>query len=112
MKHRATGRPRGRPVKLPPDLPEQIMRDLESRMEATTRRVVPQQREMAKRLSVSRSSLRRIIEVLRANGFIETEYIPAETDSGDIRRFYKLLKSSADAHGFIIPLPRVHNSPL
>ncbi|MBQ4198546.1 MAG: hypothetical protein II649_01565 [Kiritimatiellae bacterium] len=98
MKHKATGRPRGRPVKLPPDLPEQIMRDLESRMDAATRLVEPQQKAMSKRLSVSRSSLRRKIEVLRKDGFIETKYIPSETDSGNIRRVYKLLKSPADLH--------------
>ena len=74
------------------------MRDLESRMDAATRLVEPQQKAMSKRLSVSRSSLRRKIEVLRKDGFIETKYIPSETDSGNIRRVYKLLKSPADLH--------------
>ena len=71
MKHRATGRPRGRPPSLPYDLAEQILRDLEGRMDRNTMLVRPEIASMARKLNVSRSSVKREIASIRNSGFLE-----------------------------------------
>ena len=95
-KHRATGRPRGRPPTLPFDLPEQILRDLESRMDKTTQLVVPDLGNLAKRLNVSRSSIKREITSLRNCGYIELQYIKKHPTDRVHTILYKL-KNSAQA---------------
>ena len=75
MKHRATGKPRGRPPSLPYDLPEQILRDLESRMDRATGLVRPQVASLARKLKVSVSSVKRTVTGLRNSGFIELYHI-------------------------------------
>ena len=95
-KHRATGRPRGRPPTLPFDLAEQIFCDLEGRMDKTTRLVVPDLGNLAKRLNVSRSSIKREITNLRNCGFIELQYIKKRPADRIYTILYKL-KSSVQA---------------
>ena len=95
-KHRATGRPRGRPPTLPFDLAEQILRDLESRMDKTTQLVVPDLGNLAKRLNVSRSSIKREITSLRNCGYIELQYITKRPTDRVYAILYKL-KSSVQA---------------
>ena len=95
-KHRATGRPRGRPPTLPFDLAEQILRDLESRMDKTTQLVVPDLGNLAKRLNVSRSSIKREITHLRNCGYIELQYIKKRPTDRVYAILYKL-KSSVQA---------------
>ena len=71
MKHRATGRPRGRPPSLPYDLAGQILCDLESRMDRNSMLVRPEIASMARKLNVSRSSVKREIASIRKSGFLE-----------------------------------------
>ena len=72
--HRATGRPRGRPPSLPFDLDEQVLCDLESRMDKATLLVTPSLSQMARRLKVSLASIKRVVTSLRNSGFIELCY--------------------------------------
>ena len=95
-KHRATGRPRGRPPTLPFDLAEQILRDLESRVDKTTQLVVPDLENLARRLNVSRSSIKREITSLRNCGYIELQYIKKRPTDRVYTILYKL-KISAQA---------------
>ena len=88
--HRATGRPRGRPPSLPFDLGEQILCDLESRMDKTTQLVVPDLGNLAKRLNVSRSSIKREITSLRNCGYIELQYIKKRPTDKVFTILYKL----------------------
>ncbi len=69
--HRSTGRPRGRPPSLPFDLDEQVLCDLESRMDTTTFLVTPSLSQIARRLKVSRASIKRVVARLRNSGYIE-----------------------------------------
>ncbi len=95
-KHRATGRPRGRPPKLPFDLTEHIFCDLESRMDKTTQLVVPDLGNLARRLNVSRSSIKREITSLRNCGYIELQYTKKRPTDRVYTILYKL-KSSVQA---------------
>ena len=95
-KHRATGRPRGRPPTLPFDLAEQILLDLESRMDKTTQLVVPDLGNLARRLNVSRSSIKREITSLRNCGYIELQYTKKRPTDRVYAILYKL-KSSVQA---------------
>ena len=92
-KHRATGRPRGRPPKLPFDLAEQILCDLESRMDKTTQLVVPDLGKLARRLNVSRSSIKREITSLRNSGYIELQYTKKHPTAKMYTILYKMAKS-------------------
>ena len=96
-KHRRTGRPVGRPPTLPFDLAEQILRDLESRMDKTTLLVRPDIGNLAKRLNVSRSSIKREIVSLRNSGFIELQHINEHPTDKISTILYKLTRS-APAH--------------
>ena len=93
VKHRATGRPRGRPPKLPAELPEQVMCDLESRMDKTTLLVAPQLGPLAKKLNISRSSLKRIVVSLRNSGFIELCHVKKRPTDKIFTILYKLPRS-------------------
>ena len=93
-KHRRTGRPVGRPPTLPFDLPEQILRDLESRMDKTTLLVRPDIGNLAKRLKVSRSSIKREIVSLRNSGFIELQHINEHPTDKISTILYKLTKAA------------------
>ena len=94
MKHRATGRPRGRPPSLPFDLAEQILRDLESRMDRNTMLVRPEIASMARKLNVSRSSIKREIVRIRNNGFLELCYIYASPTDKVCTIMYRILRPS------------------
>ena len=100
MKHRATGRPRGRPPKLSADLPEQVMCDLESRMDKTTLLVAPQLGALAKKLNISRSSLKRIVVSLRNSGFIELCHVKKRPNDKLFTILYKLPRS-LEANGSV-----------
>jgi DNA-binding IclR family transcriptional regulator len=91
--HRATGRPVGRPTTLPFDLSEQILRDLESRMDKTTLLVAPQLGPLAKKLNISRSSLKRIVVSLRNSGFIELCHVKKRPTDKLLTILYKLPRS-------------------
>ena len=94
MKHRATGRPRGRPPSLPFDLAEQILRDLESRMDRNTMLVSPGIASMAKKLNVSRSSIKREIVSIRNNGFLELCHIYKRPMDKVCTIMYRILRPS------------------
>ena len=93
-KHRRTGRPVGRPPTLPFDPAEQILRDLESRMDKTTLLVRPEIGNIAKRLKVSRSSIKREIVSLRNSGFIELQHINEHPTDQTSTILYKLTKAA------------------
>ena len=88
--HRATGNPRGRPPSIPWNLSEQILRDLESRMDKATNTVRPDWKGMARRLHVSRSTISREIASLRNSGFIESIYVPVRKGSAIRTTLYRL----------------------
>ena len=71
MPYKPTGRPNGRPPKLPPNAGELVLKDLESRMDPSTRLVIPQLSKIARLLNVSRSSIKRFVKMLRDDGALE-----------------------------------------
>ena len=75
---------------MPFDLGEQILCDLESRMDKTTQLVVPDLGNLAKRLNVSRSSIKREITSLRNCGYIELQYIKKRPTDRVYTILYKL----------------------
>ena len=81
---------------MPFDLAEQILRDLESRVDKTTQLVVPDLENLARRLNVSRSSIKREITSLRNCGYIELQYIKKRPTDRVYAILYKL-KSSVQA---------------
>ena len=93
--HRATGRPRGRPPSLPFDLDEQVLRDLESRMDKATLLVTPSLSQMARRLKVSLSSIKRVVVSLRNSGYIELCYTKKRPTVKVYTILYKLLRYDA-----------------
>ena len=107
-KHRRTGRPVGRPPTLPFDLSEQILHDLESRMDKTTPLVKPDIGNLARRLKVSRSSIKREIVSLRNSGYIELQHIRKHPADKISTILYKLTRS---APALIIPPILAHNPP-
>ena len=94
MKHQATGRPRGRPPSLPYDLAEQILRDLESRMDRSTMLVRPEIASMARKLNVSRSSVKREIVSIRNSGFLELCHIYKRPTDKVCSIMYRILRPS------------------
>ena len=93
--HRATGRPRGRPPKLPFDLDEQVMQALERRMDPVTRMVRPNWNGLARELHVSRSTISRVIASLRRSGLFESIAVPTRPGSKISYMFYKLIDRTA-----------------
>ena len=81
---------------MPFDLGEQILCDLESRMDKTTQLVVPALGNLAKRLNVSRSSIKREITSLRNCGYIELQYTKKRPTDRVYTILYQL-KSSVQA---------------
>ena len=71
-------------------------RDLENRMDKTTQLVVPDLGKLARRLNVSRSSIKREITSLRNCGYIELQYIKKRPTDRVYAILYKL-KSSVQA---------------
>ena len=69
--HRATGRPRGRPPKLPFDFGQRIMENLRRRVDPKTGLVRPLTAHMARELGVSRSTVSRELRSLRQSGAYE-----------------------------------------
>ena len=90
--HRATGRPRGRPPSLPFDLDEQVLCDLESRMDKTTLLVTPSLSQIANKLNVSRASIKRVVASLRSSGYIELCYTKKRPTDKVCTILYKLLR--------------------
>ena len=89
--HRATGRPRGRPPSLPFDLDEQVLRDLESRMDKTSLLVRPELAQLARRLKVSHASIKRVVAGLRHSGYIELCFIKKCPTDKVFTVLYKIL---------------------
>ena len=89
MKHRATGRPRGRPPSVPFDLGMKIYDTLKSKMNPDTRMVRPQWKKLARELGVSRSTISRVMPSLKAAGLIESVVM---TSTKDDRYKYILYK--------------------
>lgn len=81
MKHRATGRPRGRPPSVPFDLGTRIYDALKRKMDPDTRMVRPQWKELARELGVSRSTISREMPHLKAAGLIESVVMTSEKNS-------------------------------
>ena len=71
-KHRATGKPRGRPPSVPFDLDMKIYDVLRRKMNPDTHMVRPQWKELARELAVSRSTISRVMPSLKAAGLIES----------------------------------------
>ena len=69
--HRATGRPRGRPPKVPFDFGQRIMENLRRRVDPKTGLVRPLTAHMARELGVSRSTVSRELRSLRQSGAYE-----------------------------------------
>ena len=78
---------------MPFDLPEQILSDLESRMDKTTLLVRPELGKLARKLKVSRSSLKREIIGLRNSGYIELCYTKTHPAAKVYTILYKMSKS-------------------
>lgn len=81
MKHRATGRPRGRPPSVPFDLGTRIHDALKRKMDPDTRMVRPQWKELARELGVSRSTISREMPHLKAAGLIESVVMTSERNA-------------------------------
>ena len=73
--HQATGKPRGRPPKLPFDFGKRIMENLRRRVDPKTGLVRPFTAHMARELGVSRSTVSRELRSLREYGTIGRGYI-------------------------------------
>ena len=71
-KHRATGRPRGRPPSVPFDLDMKIYDVLRRKMNPDTHMVRPRWKELARELAVSRSTISRVMPSLKSAGLIES----------------------------------------
>lgn len=69
--HRATGRPRGRPPKIPFDFSERILESLRRRVDPKTGLVKPLLSLVARELGVSRSTISRQMVGLRQCGVVE-----------------------------------------
>ena len=80
-KHRATGKPRGRPPKIPFEIDDLFLQALERRMDANTKLVRPAWKELARELGVSRSTISRIAFRLRSSGVIESVVVPVRANS-------------------------------
>ena len=81
MKHRATGRPSGRPPTVPFDLGTRIYDALKRKMDPDTRMVRPQWKELARERGVSRSTISREMPHLKAAGLIESVVMTSEKNS-------------------------------
>ena len=88
-KHRATGRPRGRPPSVPFDLDTQIYDVLHRKMNPDTHMVRPQWKELARELGVSRSTISRVMPSLKSAGLIESVLV---TSSKNAKFKYVLYK--------------------
>ena len=84
--------PRGRPPSLPFDLDEQVLCDLESRMDKTTLLVTPSLSQIANKLKVSRASIKRVVASLRSSGYIELCYTKKRPTDKVCTILYKLLR--------------------
>ena len=78
---------------MPFDLDEQVMRDLESRMDKATLLVAPCLSQIARRLKVSRASIKRIIASLRNSGYIELCYVKKRPTDKISTILYKMLRT-------------------
>ena len=95
MKHRATGRPRGRPTSVPFSLGDQIYDILKSRMDPVTHLVYPQWQRLARELHVSRSTISRVMPEmpeLKSAGFIESVVVPLSKNGRIKRVVYRILR--------------------
>ncbi|MBQ8112253.1 MAG: hypothetical protein IJ146_03510 [Kiritimatiellae bacterium] len=92
MKHRATGRSRGRPTSVPFSLGDQIYDILKSRMDPVTHLVYPQWQRLARELHVSRSTISRVMPGLKSAGFIESVIVPMSKDGKIKRIVYRILR--------------------
>ena len=90
MKHRATGRPRGRPATVPFDLDNRIYELLKRKMDPATHMVAPQWKELARELGVSRSTISRNIPYLKAAGLVESVIECSSADARMKRVLYKV----------------------
>ena len=68
------------------------MCDLESRMDKTTLLVTPSLGQIAKRLKVSRASIKRVVARLRNSGYIELCYTKKRPTDKICTILYKLLR--------------------
>ena len=93
-KHRATGRPRGRPTRLPQDLGEQILKSLERRVDMETGLVKPYWNDLAREFGVGRSTVARQIVKLRQSGAIESVAVRACPDARIAAIYYRLKRKS------------------
>jgi DNA-binding transcriptional ArsR family regulator len=90
MKHRATGRPRGRPPSVPFDLGTKIYNALKRKMNPDTRMVRPQWKKLALELGVSRSTISREMPSLKSAGLIESVVMTSKTSEKFKYILYKI----------------------
>ena len=90
MKHRATGRPRGRPPSVPFDLGAKIYDALKRKMNPETRMVRPQWKKLAVELGVSRSTISREMPSLKSAGLIESIVMTSRTSDRFKYILYKI----------------------
>ena len=79
-------------------LPEQILRDLESRMDRATGLVRPQVASLARKLKVSVSSLKRTVTGLRNSGFIELCHVKKRPTDKVSTILYRILNPVLPSH--------------
>lgn len=90
MPYKPTGRPNGRPPSLPSNLGDMIMEDLKSRMDPATRMVLPQLSNLARKLGVSRSSIKRKLKDLRDFGAFEFVHVKSKPEAKVSTIYYKI----------------------
>ena len=92
MPYKPTGRPVGRPPKLPTNIDELVMANMRSRMDAETRRVLPEISMLAHEFKVSRSSIKRVVRRLRDRGCLDVECVCVRPESKRMVIYYRVLK--------------------
>lgn len=90
MPYKPTGRPNGRPPSLPSNLGDMIMEDLKSRMDPATRMVLPELSNLARKLGVSRSSIKRKLKDLRDCGAFELVHVKSKPEAKVSTIYYKI----------------------
>jgi DNA-binding MarR family transcriptional regulator len=90
MPYKPTGRPNGRPPKLPYDIDEIVLKDLTERMDPSTKLVLPQIATIARKVGASRSSIKRVIKDLRDAGALELVYQKKDARAKLLTIYYRI----------------------
>ena len=93
-KHFATGKPQGRPTRLPHDLGERILKSFARRVDADTGLVKPYWNDLAREFGIGRSTVARQIVKLRQSGAIESVAVRIRPDARIATVYYRLKRKS------------------